>query len=114
MNKEVRLYIESFDREIRERLMDVRKQLFSRIDQGEEGIAYGIPYVSHNGKRLLFYSAAKNWISLHPFPETLEVFEDRLSTYSLSKGTIRFPHTKEIDYELIGDIVSYRMKVIDS
>ena len=57
----------------------------------EEGTAYGIPYVSCRGKRLLYYSATKKWISLHPFPDTLDAFRERLESYSLSKGTIRFP-----------------------
>lgn len=114
MNREVRLYIESFDKDIRERLLMVRERIFSRIDQSGEGIAYGIPYVSCRGKRLLLYSAAKKWIAIHPFPETIDAFKDRLTTYSLSTGTIRFPHTKEIDYEMIGDIVSYRMKGTES
>ncbi len=112
MNSEVQLYFDALDSDTRGRLMEVRRHLLSRIEkgEGEEGIAYGIPYVSCHGKRLLYYSAAKKWISLHPFPETLDAFRERLETYSLSRGTIRFPHTQDIDFELIGDIVSYRMQ----
>ncbi|MBN2860862.1 MAG: hypothetical protein JXK93_11410 [Sphaerochaetaceae bacterium] len=115
MNKEVRMYIESFERETRERLLLVREHLLSRMETGtwEEGTAYGIPYVSCRGKRLLYYSATKKWISLHPFPDTLEAFRERLESYSLSKGTIRFPHTQEIDYVLLGEIVSYRLQRLD-
>lgn len=44
-----------------------------------------------------------------PAPEAIEVFADRLSGYSCSKGAIRFPYDKPIPYDLIREIVAFRV-----
>ncbi len=114
MKEDVIRYIDSYDGVIHSRLLAVRKCLIESAGACEEGIAYGIPYIAIGTKKLMFYGGAKQWIALYPFPDTLKAFSERLSGYSLSSGTIRFLHKKEIDFSLISDIAAYRKEQVES
>jgi uncharacterized protein YdhG (YjbR/CyaY superfamily) len=61
---------------------------------------------------LIYFSAYKDHYSLSfppPF-KLFEVFKTELSTYEVSKTTIKFPMDKPIPLELVREIVIYRAK----
>lgn len=54
--------------------------------------------------------AFKKHIGLYPGGEATSEFAERLAGYKTSKGAIQLPLGKLIDYELITDIVRWRIK----
>ena len=68
---------------------------------------YGIG-VRTNGD-LVWFAAHKKHIGLYPRASSLGPFEEELSQYKRSKGTIQFPLDKPIPYDLIRRIVEYRV-----
>ncbi len=111
MEQQVQQYMDSLSPELRSRCMVFREKIRALAGACEEGVAYGIPFIARSGKRIIYYGVTKKWVALYPEAEAVEVFTEKLAGYSTSKGTIRFPHTKEIDYALIGEIIAYRIEL---
>jgi len=59
---------------------------------------------------LIHFAAFKKHIGLYPGGEATSEFAERLAGYKTSKGTIQLPLGKPIDYELITDIVRWRVE----
>jgi uncharacterized protein YdhG (YjbR/CyaY superfamily) len=58
----------------------------------------------------VWFAAFKNHIGFFPKVSAIEAFKDELSSYELSKGTIRFPLDKPIPVDLVKRIVQFRVK----
>lgn len=61
-------------------------------------------------ENLIHFAAFKKHIGLYPGGEATSEFAERLTGYKTSKGEIQFPPGQPIDYELIADIVRWRVK----
>jgi uncharacterized protein YdhG (YjbR/CyaY superfamily) len=59
---------------------------------------------------LVYFAAFKNHIGFFPTASAVEAFKEELSDYETSKGTIRFPLTTPIPYDLVRKMVRYRVK----
>ena len=102
-------YLAGFDGEARERMEKLRSLILSCSPKITEKISWGMPtYVLHGN--LVHFAGQKQHIGFYPAPEAIEVFADRLSGYSCSKGAIRFPYDKPIPYDLIREIVAFRVR----
>ena len=75
----------------------------------EETINYGIPTFKLNGN-LVHFAAYKHHIGFYPTPSALEVFKKELSDYKQAKGSLQFPLNKPIPFELVKEIVKFRVK----
>ncbi|MDR0731182.1 MAG: hypothetical protein LBF63_05890, partial [Treponema sp.] len=49
-------------------------------------------------------------LGIYPGDLTLSPFIDKLDGYKHTKGAIQFPYDKPIDYDLIAEIVQYKVK----
>ena len=108
MNEDIAQYFSSFDGIALERLHQIRDLVFEMLPEADETIKYGIPTFVYHGN-LLHYAAFKAHIGLYPLPETLAALEDKLSEYPRGKGSIQFPHARELPLALIREIVAYRI-----
>lgn len=112
--KTVEEYIAAFPKNIQSILEGVREAIRDSAPHGQEVIVYGIPTFKLNGN-LVHFAAYKNHIGFYPGgPSAIEVFKSKLSRYSLSKGTIRFPLDEPIPLELVKEIVKFRVKENES
>lgn len=57
----------------------------------------------------MYFATFKDHISFFPTSSGVAAFQNELSQYELSKGTIRFPLDKPVPFELIKKIVKYRV-----
>lgn len=73
-----------------------------------EKISYGMPAYFLNSI-LLYFGACKNHLGIYPTADGMEAFRDKLTGYKISKGAVQFPYGKPIPYELIKEIVEYRV-----
>jgi uncharacterized protein YdhG (YjbR/CyaY superfamily) len=68
-----------------------------------------MPAFKQNGI-LVWFAAFKNHIGFYPKTSAVKAFKDKLSSYQLSKGTIRFPTNEPIPLDLVKEIVTFRIK----
>jgi uncharacterized protein YdhG (YjbR/CyaY superfamily) len=102
-------YIAAFPGETRKILETMRQTISKAAPDATEVIAYGIPTFWLNGN-LVHFAAFKNHIGFFPTPAGIDAFRDRLSSFRLSKGTVRFPLEKPIPYDLVEAITAFRVQ----
>jgi uncharacterized protein YdhG (YjbR/CyaY superfamily) len=101
-------YLSSFPAETQKILIQVRKTIKKAAPKAEEEISYGMPSFRLEG-RLLYFAAFKNHIGFYPLTTAIKAFHARLSDYKWAKGSIQFPLQKPMPFELISDIVKFRV-----
>lgn len=102
-------YISTFPPAVRRILQQLRETIRESAPEAEETINYQMPAFKLNGI-LVWFAAFKNHIGFFPKISAIEAFKERLIKYDLSRGTIRFPLNEPIPYELIREIVKFRVK----
>jgi len=73
-----------------------------------EAISYRIPAFKYKGM-LVWYAAFTDHCSLFPGASVLHTFQDELKSYSVSKGTIRFPIDKPLPVALVKKLVKAKI-----
>jgi len=59
---------------------------------------------------LVHFAAFKNHIGFYPTPSGIESFKKELSVYEGAKGSVKFPIDKPLPFDLISEIVKFRVK----
>mgnify|MGYP003583105865 FL=1 len=101
-------YIKQFPEEVQEKLLEIRKIIFSIAPDAIEKISYGMLGFFLNSKPLVYFAAYKNHIGFYATPNGHEKFAEELSVYKQGKGSVQFPLNKEIPFDLIRRIVEFR------
>ena len=57
---------------------------------------------------MIHFGGFRNHIGLYPSSEAIEIFAEKLKKYKTSKGTVQFPLTEELPFDLIQEIVEFR------
>jgi uncharacterized protein YdhG (YjbR/CyaY superfamily) len=107
--KNINEYIAGFPPEIQDILEKIRTTVGIAAPGAEETISYQMPTFRLKGN-LVHFAAFKNHIGFYPTPTGTEEFKKELSVYEGGKGSIRFPLDKPIPYDLISQIVKFRVK----
>jgi len=98
--KSVDEYIQSFPKDIKDRLTSIRKQIIKAAPKAEESLKWGMPAFSYD-RILVTFKAFKNHIGFYPTPSALKAFAKKLSDYKTGEGSIQFPHDKPLPLKLI-------------
>lgn len=101
-------YIAQFSPEIQEILQSLRKLIREAAPEAGEKISYQMPTFTLNGN-LVHFAAFKNHIGFYPAPSGVEAFQEKLMDYKTSKGAIQFPIDKPLPFDLIREIVTFRV-----
>ncbi len=107
--EEIDNYIAGFPDDIQERLKNLRKVIRDAAPDASETFSYRMPTLKLNGN-LVHFAAFKKHIGFYPTPSAITAFKKELKQYHTSKGAIQFPHDKPIPYELVKEIVVFRVK----
>lgn len=102
-------YIASYTGEVRQRMETLRKLIRECSPEITEKISWGMATFVLNGN-LVHFSGEKKHMGFHPAPSAVEAFKDRLGDYKYSKGTIQLPYDKPMPYELLHEIVMFRVE----
>jgi uncharacterized protein YdhG (YjbR/CyaY superfamily) len=102
-------YIAMFPCDVQAILEELRQTIRDSAPDAEEVISYQMPAFRLNGI-LVFFAAFKSHIGFYPTSSGVSVFRKELSSYEVSKGTIRFPIDEPLPFDLIKKIVRYRVK----
>jgi uncharacterized protein YdhG (YjbR/CyaY superfamily) len=102
-------YIAQFPKNVRDILEELRRVIHDTAPDAEEAMRYGIPTFRLNGN-LVHFAAFKSHIGFYPAPSAISAFTEELSRYRHSKGTVQFPTDEPVPFELVREIVRYRLK----
>src|SRR5215471_2557214 len=89
-------------------LEKLRKDIKAAAPKAEECISYGVPAFRLNGRFLVALGATANQCSFYP-GSTLQAFKGMLKGYDTSRGTIRFPASKQLPSALVRRLVRARI-----
>ncbi len=105
-------YINSFPKEVKEKLEIIRNIIRELAPKAEERISYQMPAFRLNNSNFIFFAAWKKHIALYPYTASIdEHFKQEAAAYKSSgKGTIQFPLDKPLPLDLIRKIVAYKIK----
>jgi len=107
---EIDEYISKFPEEVQQQLQQVRAIIKNIAPQAIEKMAYGMPGYKTNGKPLVYFAGYKNHIGFYATPSGHEAFQNELSKYKQGKGSVQFPLDQPIPFELIEQIVKFRVE----
>ncbi len=111
MNKvtSVEEYIAQFEPKTRAILRQIRQLIKENAPEVTEKISYGMPgYMLHGP--LVYFGGFKNHIGFYPTPTATASFGKELEKYVHGKGSIQFPLSEPIPFDLIKKIVEFRVK----
>lgn len=103
-------YIKTFPEDVQSILEKMRQTIRKEAPDAVEAISYQMPTFKLNGKNLVHFAAWKNHIGFYPTPSGTEAFKKELSRYKGAKGSVQFPIEEPIPYDLVKNIVIFRMK----
>lgn len=101
-------YIAGQPADVQSLLQSIRKAIHAAAPEAMEKISWQMP-TFWQGENLIHFAAFQKHIGLYPGGKAVGVFAERLRGYHTSKGAIRLPLGKPIDYELISEIVRWRV-----
>jgi len=103
-------YIATFPKNVQSILQELRRVIREAAPEAEESISYQMPTFELNGA-LVYFAAWKNHIGLYGATDSaVEALKKELSSYEMTKGTIKFPLDKPIPFDLIRRIVQFRVE----
>jgi uncharacterized protein YdhG (YjbR/CyaY superfamily) len=102
-------YIGAFPNDVQEILEKVRATIQKSAPDATEKISYSMPAFEQNGI-VVYFAAFKNHIGLYALPSGHEAFATELSKYKSGKGSVQFPLDKPMPFDLITQIVQFRVK----
>lgn len=102
-------YIAGFPKDVQVILKRIRSTVRKAAPGATEKISYQMPTFFLEGN-LVHFAAFKTHIGFYPVPTGIEKFQKELSAYEVGKGSVKFPFDEPIPYELIENIVKFRMK----
>lgn len=97
-------YIASFPPDVEGILQEIRRRCHLAVPGAEELVSYNMPTIVLDGKYVVYFAGWKHHISVYPIPVGEEDFERRIEPYRAAKGTLRFPLSNPVPYELIEEV----------
>jgi len=102
-------YIIQFPPNVQEILQTIRNVIKESAPDAKEKISYQMPTFDFYGN-LVHFAAYKNHIGFYPAPSGITAFKEKLLGYKGAKGSVQFPLEKPMPYELIAEIVKFRVE----
>ena len=103
-------YIAAFPKDVQDILEKIRLTIKKAAPGAEETISYQMPTFTLNGQYLVYFAAYKKHIGFYPAPVGNPELEADLASYESGKGTVKFPLDQPIPFDLIRNIVAYRVQ----
>lgn len=101
-------YIMLFSPEVQQKLQAIRAVIKETVPDAQEKISWQMPTFALHGN-LIHFAAFKNHIGIYPGASGVETFQDKLTNYKTSKGAIQFPMDQPLPFDLITEIVRFRV-----
>ncbi len=103
-------YISLFDKDVQQRLHQIRKTIMTQFHGVEEKISYNMPAYTYNGATV-YFSAYKNHIGLYPiYGSSSEKGVIEKYRGKNTKDSLHFKHAEALPIELIADLINQKFK----
>ena len=102
-------YIAQHEGEVRSRMEKLRSLILSCSADITEKISWGMPTFVLNGN-LVHFAAGKNHIGFYPGASGVEFFISETTAFKHSKGAVQLPNNKPVPYDLIRNVVQFRVR----
>ena len=107
---QIRAYLAAQPPATRAVLKKLRESILSAAPGSVEGFSYRIPAVKLDGKALVWYAGFKHHVGIYPIGDAIKrKYAANLDGYETSKGTVRFPLSKELPVGLVKRLVRARV-----
>ena len=103
-------YIAGFPKEVQQILEQIRATIKKVAPEAAETISYAMPTFTLNKAPLVYFAAFKSHVGFYALPSGNEAFKAKLAAYKTGKGSIQFPLDKPMPFDLIAEIVQYRVQ----
>ena len=88
----------------------LRETIRAALPEADDYFSYRMPAVAVGGKPVLWYAAWKKHYSLYPITESIAAAHAPEGTaYETEKGTIRFPASKPLPFDLVATLARARL-----
>jgi len=94
---------------VQAKLKKLRATIREAAPNAGEKMSYQMPTFTLAGN-LVHFAAYKNHIGFYPTPSGIENFKRELSVYKGAKGSVQFPLDQPIPYDLVREIVNFRVR----
>ena len=101
-------YIAAFPPAVRARLRKIRTTIRRAAPDAREKISYRIPTFALCGN-LVHFAAFEHHIGFYPGASGVKKFARKLDSYDFAKGSVRFPHDRDLPLDLVAKIVKFRL-----
>ena len=105
-------YIAEQTEKVQPILQKIREVIRAAAPEATEKVSWRMP-TFWQGENLIHFAAFKNHVSIFPGGEASTVFADKLTGYKVAKGTIQFPLSKPLPYEIIDEITRWRVSHVE-
>jgi uncharacterized protein YdhG (YjbR/CyaY superfamily) len=102
-------YIAGFPLEIQKILQEIRFTISQAAPEATEKISYRMPTFVLEGN-LVHFAAFKKHIGFYSTPSGTSKFQQDIVAYKHAKGSIQFPLDKPMPFDLIVQIVKFRVE----
>jgi uncharacterized protein YdhG (YjbR/CyaY superfamily) len=102
-------YIANFPSSIQAILQEIRLTIAQAAPDASEKISYGMPTFVLKGN-LVHFAAFKNHIGFYSTPSGTSKFQQDILKYKHAKGSIQFPISQPMPFDLITQIVKFRVE----
>lgn len=102
-------YIGICSEEIQPKLRRLRQIILDTSSELTEKISWGMPTFYFNGN-IIHFAAHKKHIGLYCGAKAVQNFRGELQNYKTSNGTIQILNDRELDVDLIQDIVRFNIE----
>ena len=105
----VNAYIEQFPDDTQKILKQFRALILANAPGAVESISYAMPAYKLNGKPLVYFAGYEHHIGFYATPTGHETFAKDLAKYKQGKGSVQFPLTESMPWDLVNRIVEFRV-----
>lgn len=102
-------YISAFPPDVQKILEKIRSIIKEVAPDAIESMAYQMPAYKTNKKPLVYFAGFRKHIGLYATPAGHEEFASELARYKHGKGSVQFPLDEPVPYELIRQMVEFRV-----
>lgn len=98
-------------------LQELKECILKEVPNAIELFNYNIPAFAlvkgDKREQQIMMAGYKNHIGFYPHPTVMEKFDTKLEDYNKGKGSVQFPINKPLAKELIIEMVTYRVSLLE-
>jgi uncharacterized protein YdhG (YjbR/CyaY superfamily) len=101
-------YIVLFAPNVQAILQTMRETIQAAAPQATEKISYQMPAFYQEGN-LVYFGASQHHLGFYPVPSAIRAFQDELTPYAQTTGTVKFLYNEPLPLDLISRMVQFRV-----